>query len=877
VGKTALLGYAAEEASGFRVLRATGIQTESELAFAALHQLLAQDLAGLDRLPEPQADALRGALGLVSTQRREPFLIAAGVLSLLADLAEASPVLCLIDDAQWLDDPSASALQFTARRIEAERIVMVFAVREGDENRFDAPGLLSLAVPALDEVAARELLEQQVETPLADSVREQLVEHANGNPLALVELAGSLTPEQLSGRQALADPLTLGAGLQNAYAAHLDRLPPETRLLLVVAAAEDSGDVASILRAGHALQLETAALEPAERDGLVSVVDGHLAFRHPLVRSAVYQGATFAQRRDAHTALAAVLQAGNEDRRAWHRAAAAEGPDEAIAGDLEASAERAALRGGYTAAASALEKAATLTPDVKRRTLRFLAAADAAWMAGRGERARALLSDASRVAPAELGVDVTKLRGRIEVRSGNFDAAMRMLLSAAQALAPSDPAIALRLLAEAEEATIYTGDAEAAIEIGMLVEQLARDAPDLADRVVSKSIVAFARAFSGHSDEAAPLLREALAAAEMSDDLDQVLVAIRAADVLGDEPAAIDFGNRAIRIAHERGAPGALPLILERVSFIEFRLGRYASARMHAAEGLRMAHETGQETGALLCILALVAAVQGREDECRSSAADAIERALERQAGVQRCAAMWAIGLLELGLGRPQEAFAALESVLPGKNVLTHRFIALWLTPDLIEAAVRAQKIATAESALTAFEEWARGVGEPWALALLCHCRGLVATGERAEREFTKALALHSESSRPFAHARTELAFGEVLRRNRKRREARDHLRAAITEFERLGAAPWEERTRKELRASGETARKRDPSTLGDLTPQELQIARLVATGVRNRQVAAQLFLSPRTIDYHLRKVFMKLGISSRAELAQLDLADAAR
>jgi DNA-binding CsgD family transcriptional regulator len=868
VGKTALLGYAAEQAEGFRVLRGTGIENESDLPFAVLHQLLARDLDRLDRLPEPQADALRGAFGLGPAPGTDPFLIALGVLGAVADLAEDAPVLCLIDDAQWVDGPSANTLLFTARRIEAEGIVIVFAAREGDDRRFEAPGLSSLPVQGLDDSASAELLDE-IATELAPAVRDRLVEQSEGNPLALIELPSTLTEGQLAGREPLAEPLPIGAGLQATYLSRVRRLPQDAQSLLLIAAAEDSGSLATILRAAGSTGVSRDGLTPAEREGLVSVSDGQLAFRHPLVRSAVYRGATFNERQAAHTALADAQDESNRDRRAWHRAAAAEGPDEEIARELEAAAHRSRERGGYTAAASAFERAAGLTPDDGTRTSRLLAAADAAWLVGKTARAQALLVDAARSAPPELMVEVTKLRGRLEVRSGSFAEATAILMSAAQTLAASDPAAATALLLEAEEATLYTGDIAAIVEIGKLAAQIADNGPDVTMARVLKGI---GLQMSGQFEEGARLLEEGLAAGAVSDDLDEIVYASRVASGLGDDIAALAYCNRALRLARERGAVGALPRILERAPFYEIRLGQYSSARVHAVEGLRLARELNQEPGIHLCELAWIAGIQGREDECRASAAEAKERALQRRSGLLAAMSAWAIGLLELGCGRPDEAAAVLQGVLPGENVLTHTIIALFLTPDYIEASERASRTDAALAALGPFEEWADSVGEDWALALASHCRGLVSEPEEAEHHLTTALALHP-AIRPFEHARTELALGEVMRRNRKRREAREHLRSALATFEQLGAAPWEERARNELRASGETARRRDPSTLGELTPQELQIARLVASGARNREVASQLFLSPRTIDYHLRKVFMKLGISSRAELAQLEIA----
>lgn len=874
VGKTALLGYAASQAAGARVLRATGVQTESELAFAGLHQLLGRDVGRFDALPAPQAKALQGAFGLTDAEATDPFLISLALLSVLAELAEEQPVLCLVDDAQWLDDPSASALLFAARRIEAEGIVVVFTVREGEERGFEAPGLPSFTVAGLDESAAKELLDQHLGDGIAATVREQLVAETAGNALALLELPASLTPDQLSGREPLAQPLPVGAGLEAAYLSRLRRLPDPTQTLLLFAAAEDSGELAPILVAAGTADVERDALEPAERDGLVSVVDGRLTFRHPLVRSAIYQGATFAERQQAHRALADAQDESNADRRAWHRAAAAEGASEEIARELEASAERATARGGHAAAAAALEKAAGLSGDDAGRTSRLLAAANAAWLAGKTERARALVSDAGRYAPPELKVEVTKLQGRIDVRSGVFADACTALIAAAQELAETDPAMAIRLLAEAEEATFWTGNLGLIVQIGELAEAIAAES-DAPDRFLVLLLTGLRRGFTEGTAAGAPMLREALEIAKTSTDIDLLVMAGRIGAFLGDDVTGSVIIPRAIHLARESGAVGALPRVLAGVAWGDFRHGRYPSARIAGSEALRLARETGQETGLALCALALVAGAQGRDDECRSHAHEAMQRARERGASLLQSQACWALGLLELGHGRFDEATRMLELGLGRGGAFAHPALARHMIPDFVEAAVRAGRVEGVAETVHEYELWARTSNQPWTLALLAGCRALIAEGDAAETGLREALQLIPVATRPFEHARIELLLGEFLRRNRKRREAREHLRAAMATFEQLGAGPWEERAQNELRATGETARKRDASTLGDLTPQELQIARLVAGGARNREVASQLFLSPRTIDYHLRKVFMKLGISSRAELAQMELATA--
>jgi DNA-binding CsgD family transcriptional regulator len=512
---------------------------------------------------------------------------------------------------------------------------------------------------------------------------------------------------------------------------------------------------------------------------------------------------------------------------------------------------------------------------ILQRTLRLLAAADAAWLAGKTERARALAADGGRYAPSELKVDVTKIQGRIEVRSGVFEDACAALIAAAHGLAQADPATAIHLLAEAEDATFYTGNLGVIVQIGALAEEIGA-ASEGVDRFLVLMLTGLGRGFAQGTAAGAPMLREAMELAKVSTDVDSLLMAGRASAFLGDDVNGGIFMVRAVRIGRESGAVGVLPRVLSAVAWGEFRHGRYASARMHASEALRLARETGQEPGLALSTLALVAGAQGRNDECRLHAQEAMERAHERGASLLQSQASWALGLLELSLGRFEEAARVLELGFGRDGAFAHPALARHMIPDFVEAAVRAGRVDGLAETVAEYELWARNSSQPWALALLAGCHALISDGAAAEAGFREALELLPAARRPFEYARTELLLGEFLRRNRQRREARDYLRAAMATFEQLGAGPWEERARSELRATGETARKRDPSTLGDLTPQELQIARLVASGARNREVATQLFLSPRTIDYHLRKVFMKLGIASRGELSQLELLEVA-
>ena len=873
VGKSALLAYAADRAAGrMRVLWGSGVESESELAFAALHQLVRPVLDRVDRLPGPQATALQGAFGLAAAQGRDRFLIGVGALSLLAEVAEERPLVCLVDDAQWLDQPSTYALSFAARRLEAEGIVLLVAARDDDLHGFTAPSFHELHLTGLDAGAAGELLIEQAPAGLAANVRERLIEATQGNPLALLELVGSLSADQLAGRAPLPDPLPASAGVEQVFLERVRRLPDSTQTLLLAVAAEETGDPAVIFGAARALGSGTLELEVAATAGLVRMVEGRIRFRHPLVRSAVYRGATFTQRQAIHRALAAAL-AGEEhaDRRAWHRAAAAVEPDPEVADELERSAERARRRSGYAAAARALERSAELTPAETLRSRRLADAADAAWLAGQPDRALGLLDRAAAgIAEPRLRADVAHLRGLIELRRGVPADAFTILAAGSADVAPIDPVKALAMLLPASEAATYAGDVALTIEASRRAAALPRSEQRI-DQFTMGLLVGIGSILEGDTARGAPLLRDAILLAQTFDDPSRLGFAGAAARYLGDDTAAHDFYARAVARARATGELVLLPYLLESLAVEEVAAGRYTAATASASEGLRLARETGQESSVCrnLSTLALLEAVQGREDACRTYAAEALERAVPRGLRLQAASATWALALLDLVSSRPAEALARLETLAAGSEA-GHPVIALLSVPDLVEAAVRSNQTERGQIALAGFEQWATHAAPPWALALVPRCRGLLSAGATADRHFTEALRLHGLSRRPFDRARTQLLYGEALRRARRRVDAREHLRAAFTTFEQLGAAPWAERARTELRVSGETARRRNPGTLDQLTPQELQVARFVGQGATNREVAAQLFLSPRTIDYHLRQVFTKLGISSRAELIRL-------
>jgi DNA-binding CsgD family transcriptional regulator len=870
VGKSALLGHAVEQASPMRVLRAGGIEAEAELAFAALHQLLRPVLDRVGHLAEPQAAALAGAVGLSSDSVDDRFLIGVAVLNLLAEAAEEEPLLCVIDDAQWLDGPSADALTFAARRLEAEGVVMLFAARDGEARRFEGGGLAEVRLEGVTAAAAEAVLAEHVSSTLSHEVRDRLVESAAGIPLVLIEVAGLLSADQLAGGAALPDPLPRSAEIERIYLERARRLPAPTQRLLLLVAADDTGSLATIFKAAATLGIEPDALDAAELASLVRAVEGRVDVRHPLVRSTLYGDATFAERQAVHLALADVFDGAQDaDRRAWHRAAASLGEDDEVADELEQAARRARRRSGFAAAGRALERAAELSGDDEARGRRLVAAAQDAWLAGGPEQALALLDRArGLVSDPSVRADALHLRGTVELRCGEVAEAATMLAAGAAEIATAVPAKAIEMLAEAAQAASYAGDAAQVVEFGRRASELAGE-DDRDQRFTVDVIVGVGSLLAGDTARGVPLLREALELAERFHDPRRLVHAGACAGYLGDEATEHELYGRAVSRARETGAVATLPYVLEFLARSEAVDGRYASAAAHAAEGLQFARETEQRNSVchLLATQALIAAIQGREKNCRSCAAEALELATARGLGYQMALAEWAIARLDLGLGQAAEALTRLERLAAAGPGSSHPFVKVVSAPDLVEAAVRTNQPGTAQAALLEFERFARETAPAWALAMVARCRGLLSAGEVAERHFLEALRRHGESARPFDRARTELAFGEYLRRDGRRTSARSHLRSALDAFERLGAAAWAERGRTELRASGETARKRSASAIDQLTPQELQITRLVSQGATNKEVAARLFLSPRTIDYHLRKVFTKLGISSRSEL----------
>lgn len=879
VGKSALLRHAVEQAAPAKVLRATGAEPETGLAFAALHQLL-RPVAGLiDALPGPQREAVRGALGLAAPPAvQDRFLVAAGVLSLLAEAGRQHGLLCVVDDFHWADRASADALLFAARRLDTDGVGLLIATRDTPDTRYALRDLPERRLTGLDAADAAAALAGWAAVEPSPRVAALIAEATGGNPLALQETAELLTASQLTGHEPLPDPLPLGEGVTAVYGGQLAALPAGTRRVLLVTALDGRGDPRVVLAAAARLGAPERALEPAEAAGLVVAGPAAITFRHPLIRSAVHAAASPADRRAAHEALAAVLgAAGDADRRAGHLAAVAIGPDEEIAADLAAAADRARARGGYADAADALTRAAQLTPDPAARARRLTDAAVAAWLGGRPGQAYSALAAAGETAEDPgLLAELAQLRGRFALNSGDAAEALRIFLAAADQ-APER----LQLLADAAEAASYVGDSDATVRIGRRAEALSEPPPPGSADAFVRDVLAGSGALQGGDPErGVPLLRRALAAvpgdADDAGDAGEaatLLWAAAAASLLGEGDAAAAYGARAGAVARVSGMAGTLPVVLENAATAERLNSRFALSTALSTEGLALAREAGisNSAAAHLANLAVCAALRGQEDVCHTHARQALAIAIPHRLGLRVGVASYALGVLDLGLGRFAQAHERLTALVDAGPGAGHPVVVWGSVADRVEAAVAAGDEAAARTAVAFLERWSAHAASARSRALLARCRALVAEDDKAVSLLYEALGhLAADSGAAYDQARTALLLGERLRRARRVGEARGHLRQAMEVFQRLAAEPWERRARGELRAAGESADRPAPDALAALTPQELRIARLVAQGAANREVAAQLFLSPRTVEYHLYKVYPKLGISSRAELTRL-------
>ena len=870
IGKTALLGYAAGAADGMLVLRAAGVETEAEFAFGGLHLLLRPVLDRIERLPGPQAAALRGALGLSEHGSQDRFLAGLAVLSLMSDLAEERPLLCLIDDAHWLDAASADALLFTARRLEAEGVVMVLAARDGPPS-FAALGPRVLTLAPLDADQAGLLLEERAQH-LAPALKVRVLAEADGNPLALVELAAAVTGDSAAAR---AGPLPVTHSVRELLAAQIRRLGEPTALLLLLAAAEPSGDLAQILSAASALGAGSDALAAAERAGLVAVDEARLVFRHPLLRAAAYHSAPLASRQAAHRALADVLegQLDPDGRRAWHRAAAASGWDEQVAAELVQTAERYRTRGGYAAVSAAYERAAQLTPDSPVRAQRLLAAATAASDAGQADRANRLTAHAQQLADdALLLAEIALLR--MARMTGNQRGRIAELAAAVLPIASRYPERAAAMLAQALRAAMSI-ERELTSQLLVQLDELPLP-PQARLRPLDEATVQRARFLV--CDPAAEVgpVRDVVAAIRQDPEgaePDGRVAASAMAFFVGGLEAGREISVALAAESRCRGTVGWLPGALQGLTLAQIISGEWAVARASAMEGLKLAHDMAQLPRAafLAALLGLLAAYTDDEDGCQAWMAECL-----RLGGTSfnTDGRSTSLALLDLGNGRFDAALDRLAK-LQGNWWDDNSF--MWL-PDLVEAAARAGDSGCAHLALTRFEAWLNLTGQQWASAVAHRCRALISDDAHAERHY-RAAADGDYQGRPFEEARTRLLYGEWLRRHRRRSEARVQLAAAHETFEDLGAAGWARRAAKELAAVGAAPADRPARKAGVLsllTPQELQVVQLAADGLSNRDIATQMFLSPRTVGYHLYKAYPKLGITSRVELARLLTTDQA-
>jgi DNA-binding CsgD family transcriptional regulator len=875
VGKTALLEDACSRATGARVLWTQGIESESPLAFAALHRLLRPVLPQLDRLPPPQARALRAAFGELEGAIGDRFVVFVATLGLLSEAAEERPIIAVADDAQWLDAASAEALLFVARRLLADRVALVFGAREGDVRRFPGNGLPELVLGGLDAAPAGALLIERAGAPVNAEVCAALVAQTGGSPLALMELPAVLSAGQLAGTARLPDPLPLTAGVERAFLDRGRRLPADAQTLLLVAAADDSGQIATVGPAAAALGAGPPALEVAERSGLIQTQGPELWFRHPLVRSAVYGAATVSQRQRVHRALAQSL-AGDADRRTWHLALAAAGPDDDLAADLDAVAGRAQRRGGHEAASAAWQRAAELTTEAETRARRLQNAAMSAWLSGQTGRAHVLAEDARRYATDPvLRSDIDRLRARLEWNVGSAQSGQSIVLRAAKEVAPFDAARALEMAMLGATLAAFGDGSDVGVDPATFLPPLPDDAP-VRLKCCRALITGQQHLLQGQMRAAAQTLRRAFNLYQpQHGDVDLLANMGLAAVHLGDDIVVHrnltrlrDFGRHSAAVSVVVFAQARLPLA-------DLPAGRWDAAAASAAEAVELARSAGlpSMTALPLAWQTLLAALRGSQDG--ADALEELDRLRTRQPiGIVSVAVA---DLIEWAKGVAAAWASDTDAALRHLGRLRHPAIRRLAALDRLEAASRTGGDSGQLRAWTGeLEQFARDTGAAWAAAIAAHGRALIAADgdtDGPEPHFLEAMAEHSRASRPVAQARTQLAYGEFLRRSGRRVDARAQLRTALDVFTEVGAQPWADRARQELRASGATARKRDPSTALRLTPQEQQIASLVSRGHSNADVAAQLFLSRRTVEFHLSNAYQKLGVRSRGDLVRLALS----
>jgi DNA-binding CsgD family transcriptional regulator len=859
VGKSALIDDAVASAHDVRLLRATGTEFEMELAFAGMHQLCAPLLDRLDDLPGPQREALEVSFGQKVGAPPDPFLVGLATLTLLSDAAADAPVLCVVDDAQWLDRASARALTFAARRVADERVAVLLGVREtGRPLEVDA--LPGLPVGPLPEAEARALLAAAIRAPLDEQVRDRIVAEARGNPLALLELAAVTAPAGLAGGFGVSAP---SAGpVEDLFHRRIEELPPETRRLLLVAAAEPLGDPLLLWRAAQRLGVAVAAAAPAEDTGLLEI-DRRVRFRHPLVRSAVYRAASPTERRRVHGALADVTDERlDPDRRAWHRAQAAAGPDEEAAAELVGSAGRARLRGGLAATAAFLERAAALSPDPQRRVERLLDAVESWLAAGAPDEADDLLATVNEDALAPLLRARTELlRGRLALFTRRSFHAPTPLRRAARRLESLDVEAARETHLDALLAALIVGPLGEDVPAAATAARLAPAASG-PPRTVDLLVDGVAALLQGERATGTPPLQEALADTDAAVWTHRPMLVALVALEMWDMDAYVRILDLNAERARAAGALTSLPNVLEALAGAAVPTGRFRTADL--------LHEEADEHATSACIAPptycglYLAALRGQEEVATSGIDAVLQDATARGEGLLVAYSHFATAVLYNGLADYPRALAAARMAW---DQLSFGFVGMLLR-ELVEAAVRAGRPELGAEAFVALREGTRASGTAWARGNEACCAGLLADGETAEGHYREALEHLARAGADLELARARLLYGEWLRREGRRVDAREQLRTAREVLTEIGADGFAQRAERELRATGQRVRRqRDPRTVDALTPQELHVARLAATGAASKGIAAELFLSPRTVDAHLRSIFRKLGISSRRQL----------
>jgi DNA-binding CsgD family transcriptional regulator len=871
IGKTALLDFVLERAAGCRVARAAGVESEVELAFAGLHQLCSPFLDRLPRLPAPQEEALGRALGQRPGSAPDRLLVGLAVLTLLAEIAEERPLVCLVDDAQWLDRASAQTLQFVARRLAAEPVAMVFAVRDSEDEPA-LTGIPELRLRGLSTFDAATLLQSRVTGMLDPRVRDRILAESRGNPLALLELPRGLTAAELAfGGDTDPGGTTVVHRLEHGFLRQVQPLPRGARRLLLTAAAEPVGDVTLLRRAAERLGIDPGAAAAAEATGLIEVRD-QVRFRHPLVRSAVYRSATRRERREVHGALAAVTDPTLEpDRRAWHLARAAVGPDEAVAAQLERSADRALSHGGLASSAAFLEEAAALTPDPARRVRRSLDCAQAKLHAGALDDASALLAAAEGGPLGEADrARIDLLRAQLSFASSRGNEALPLLLAAARRLEPLDPDLARDTYLDALSAALFAGRLAEGPGARQVAEAARKAAPPRRPGKDDILLESLAVLFTDGYAPAAPAMHRAVSAfvtedLTMDEGLRFVWLATAIAASVWDDVSWDVLSRRHLDITRQAGALSALPLALNTRAVV-------STFRGELAEAASLVDETRAVTEATMSSLPPygevgLLAVRGQPDRAEPLIERCLEDVATRGEGVGMNLTQWARALLCNGLSRYADAMQAARVAAAHPLELGPP---KWALVELVEAGVRTGNTDAAAAALEQLSAMTQASGTDWALGVEASRRALLCHGKAAEELHREAVDRLARTTVGLELARARLLFGEWLRRQGRRIDAREQLRTAYGSLAAMGADAFADRARRELLATGESVRKRTAATSAELTAQEGHIARLAAQGLTNLEIGAQLYISARTVEWHLRKIFIKLGVGTRRELRRL-------